>query len=148
MNVNADNHTSSEAGSTPSTITYNSFTTTIEISTVYTSGNENSTTGTSNTITTMTTGPTSDSINNNMYIIIGAVFGAVIAIIIGATMIICSVISMKKNRRRKASVDLTDSEKNPNRDGYINALYDSKSKRTPLSYNYHTKNTRFNALYA
>ncbi len=62
-------------------------------------------------------------------ITIGAIIGAAVAVTIVATLILCIVILMKKNRKRKSSVDLTSgSEKSPNRDGYVNALYDSKSK--------------------
>lgn len=66
--------------------------------------------------------------NDITYIIIGAVIGAAVAIIIIATFILCVVISMKKYYKRKSSIDLCtpDSEKSPNCDGYVNALYDSK----------------------
>ena len=62
--------------------------------------------------------------------IIVAVIGAAVAIVIIATTILCIAILMKKNSKRIASVDLpsTGSEKSPSRDGYINALYDSKSE--------------------
>ena len=102
--------------------------TTSEKPTVYTTGNgidENSTTDMGITSTTIMN-KTSIEAMSELYITIGAVFGAAVATIIGAITILCIVISMKKHRQRKASVDLTNSKKNPNRDGYINALYDSK----------------------
>ena len=64
-----------------------------------------------------------------MYITIGAVIGAAVTIIIVTTMILCIVITMKKYYKRKSSIDLpSGSEKSPSRDGYVNALYDSKKK--------------------
>jgi hypothetical protein len=70
------------------------------------------------------------------YIITGAVIGAAAVVIIVATAILCIVISMKKYYKRKSSIDFpsTGSEKSPNRDGYVNALYDSKSMKFNLTF--------------
>jgi hypothetical protein len=85
-----------------------------------------------------TTGMINDSATSQTetYIIIGAVIGAAAAIIIVATAILCIVISMKKYYKRKSSIDFpsTGSEKSPNRDGYVNALYDSKSMKFNLKF--------------
>ena len=63
-------------------------------------------------------------------LIIGASIGAAVAVIIIVTaVILCIIITMKKYSKAKAAMDLTStgSEKSPNRDGYVNALYDGKS---------------------
>ena len=68
--------------------------------------------------------------------IIGAVVGAAVAIIIMATVILCvAIVLLKKKCNRRSSVNLTSSsEKSPNRDGYVNALYDSKLKNNITSH--------------
>ena len=89
-----------------------------------------STTSTISTVTSATTITTPDADRMRMYIIIGAVIGvAAVAVIIATTMILGILILRKKNRKRKESINSTSkSEKSPNRDGYVNALYDSKSR--------------------
>ena len=60
-----------------------------------------------------------------MYIIIGAIVGTAVVVVIVASTILCTVFAIKKHCKRKSSIDLsTGSEKSPNRDGYVNALYD------------------------
>ena len=62
-------------------------------------------------------------------IIIGVIIGVAVTVVIAATAILCIVISMKKYHKRKSSINLPSagSEKSPNHDGYVNALYDSES---------------------
>ena len=78
-------------------------------------------------------------------IITGAVIGAAVAIIVAATAILCIVISMKKYYKRKSSINLpsADSEKSPNRDGYVNALYDSKSTKFYLDIKFQSNTRNF-----
>lgn len=79
---------------------------------------------------TNTTTPGEEN-DTSTYITVGAVIGAAaVAAIIAVTMILGIMILRKKNHKRKASINSTSkSEKSPNRDGYVNALYDSKSTK-------------------
>ena len=88
--------------------------------------------------TTTDTAPTT-------FIITGAVIGAAVVIIIAVTAILCIVISIKKYYKRKSSINLpsADSEKSPNRDGYVNALYDSKSTKFYLDIKFQSNTRNF-----
>lgn len=104
QSINTSNPTGTTAIVTPSTIA---------------SANINST---AVATTAVSTTPTN---SNNLRPAIGAA-GAMVAITIGATMIVCLVVVAwkKRQKKKKSSVELNKSEK---KEGYINALYDGES---------------------